>query len=145
MTYLVSMQEFASCLASHASGAACSASRTQLLTNLDHIDHQTDDLATWLSRPTTKLVTVGDESWLDPLRDQFRVLDKIGRRIEAARHQDRIVGDFLALQILPFMRMAGISGLEQQRLRPRLDRDVEHRGERDVVGVRPLVIAPANV
>src|SRR6266566_3446540 len=28
------------------------------------------------------------------LRDQPRVLDKIGRRVDAARHQDPIVGDF---------------------------------------------------
>jgi Cof subfamily protein (haloacid dehalogenase superfamily) len=34
--------------------------------------HVVGDLATWLSRPTTKLVTVGDESWLDPLRDRLQ-------------------------------------------------------------------------
>ena len=75
----------------------------------------------------------------------LRVLDEIGRRVEAAGHQDHIVGDLLALQIFPFMRVARVGRLEQDRLRPRLDRDVEHRGERDVVGVRPLVIAPADV
>lgn len=31
------------------------------------------DLATWLSKPTTKLVTVGEESWLNPLRDDMQV------------------------------------------------------------------------
>jgi Cof subfamily protein (haloacid dehalogenase superfamily) len=34
--------------------------------------HVVGDLATWLTRPTTKLVTVGVEEWLDPLRDQLQ-------------------------------------------------------------------------
>jgi hypothetical protein len=34
--------------------------------------HVVGDLATWIERPTTKLVTVGEESWLDPLRDQMQ-------------------------------------------------------------------------
>jgi Cof subfamily protein (haloacid dehalogenase superfamily) len=34
--------------------------------------HVVGDLATWLTRPTTKLVTVGVEEWLDPLRDRMQ-------------------------------------------------------------------------
>jgi Cof subfamily protein (haloacid dehalogenase superfamily) len=34
--------------------------------------HVVGDLATWLTRPTTKLVTVGEQSWLDPLRDEMQ-------------------------------------------------------------------------
>jgi Cof subfamily protein (haloacid dehalogenase superfamily) len=34
--------------------------------------HVVGDLASWLERPTTKLVTVGDPSWLDPLRDEMQ-------------------------------------------------------------------------
>ena len=34
--------------------------------------HVVGDLATWLSKPTTKLVTVGEESWLNPLRDEMQ-------------------------------------------------------------------------
>jgi Cof subfamily protein (haloacid dehalogenase superfamily) len=34
--------------------------------------HVVGDLASWLTRPTTKLVTVGEESWLDPLRDAMQ-------------------------------------------------------------------------
>jgi Cof subfamily protein (haloacid dehalogenase superfamily) len=34
--------------------------------------HVVGDLATWLSSPTTKLVTVGEQSWLDPLRDEMQ-------------------------------------------------------------------------
>jgi Cof subfamily protein (haloacid dehalogenase superfamily) len=34
--------------------------------------HVVGDLGSWLTRPTTKLVTVGEESWLDPLRDELQ-------------------------------------------------------------------------
>jgi Cof subfamily protein (haloacid dehalogenase superfamily) len=34
--------------------------------------HVVGDLADWLERPTTKLVTVGEQSWLDPLRDEMQ-------------------------------------------------------------------------
>jgi Cof subfamily protein (haloacid dehalogenase superfamily) len=34
--------------------------------------HVVGDLATWLTRPTTKLVTVGVPAWLDPLRDELQ-------------------------------------------------------------------------
>jgi Cof subfamily protein (haloacid dehalogenase superfamily) len=34
--------------------------------------HVVGDLATWLTQPTTKLVTVGTEDWLDPLRDRLQ-------------------------------------------------------------------------
>jgi Cof subfamily protein (haloacid dehalogenase superfamily) len=34
--------------------------------------HVVGELASWLTRPTTKLVTVGDQSWLDPLRDELQ-------------------------------------------------------------------------
>jgi Cof subfamily protein (haloacid dehalogenase superfamily) len=34
--------------------------------------HVVGDLASWLERPTTKLVTVGEQSWLDPLRDELQ-------------------------------------------------------------------------
>jgi Cof subfamily protein (haloacid dehalogenase superfamily) len=34
--------------------------------------HVVGDLASWLTQPTTKLVTVGEASWLDPLRDEMQ-------------------------------------------------------------------------
>jgi Cof subfamily protein (haloacid dehalogenase superfamily) len=34
--------------------------------------HVVGNLAEWLDRPTTKLVTVGEPSWLDPLRDELQ-------------------------------------------------------------------------
>src|SRR5438045_4316332 len=79
------------------------------------------------------------------MSDEPGVLDKIRRRVDAARHQDFVIGDFGALQIFPFMRMARVGRLEQERLRPRPHAGVEHLRQRDVVRVRSLVIAPADV
>jgi Cof subfamily protein (haloacid dehalogenase superfamily) len=45
--------------------------------------HVVGDLATWLTRPTTKLVTVGVESWLDPLRDEMQA--RFGQRAFVAK------------------------------------------------------------
>ena len=73
------------------------------------------------------------------------MLDEIGRRIETARHHDLVVGDFRALEILPFVGMARVGRLEQKARRARPHRGGEDRGKRDVVGMRPLVIAPADV
>jgi hypothetical protein len=49
----------------------------------------------------------------DPLRDEPRMLDEIGCRIDDAGDQDLVVGDFRTAQIFPFMRMAGIGRLER--------------------------------
>ena len=59
--------------------------------------------------------------------------------------QHFVIRDLGVAQILPFMGVAGIGGLERQPRRPRLYRHLENLGERDVVGVRPLVIAPAQM
>lgn len=45
--------------------------------------HVVGNLASWLPRPTTKLVTVGAESWLDPLRDRMQV--EFGQRAFVAK------------------------------------------------------------
>ncbi|HEY1479158.1 MAG TPA: Cof-type HAD-IIB family hydrolase [Gaiellales bacterium] len=45
--------------------------------------HVVGDLATWLERPTTKLVTVGEPSWLDPLRDEMQ--ERFGDRAFVAK------------------------------------------------------------
>jgi Cof subfamily protein (haloacid dehalogenase superfamily) len=45
--------------------------------------HVVGDLASWLTRPTTKLVTVGAESWLDPLRDEMQA--RFGHRAFVAK------------------------------------------------------------
>jgi Cof subfamily protein (haloacid dehalogenase superfamily) len=45
--------------------------------------HVVGDLAHWLTHPTTKLVTVGVESWLDPLRDEMQA--RFGERAFVAK------------------------------------------------------------
>lgn len=45
--------------------------------------HVVGDLATWLTQPTTKLVTVGVEEWLDPLRDELQA--RFGHRAFVAK------------------------------------------------------------
>jgi hypothetical protein len=45
--------------------------------------HVVGDLADWLERPTTKLVTVGEPEWLDPLRD--RMQEQFGHRAFVAK------------------------------------------------------------
>jgi Cof subfamily protein (haloacid dehalogenase superfamily) len=45
--------------------------------------HVVGELSTWLPRPTTKLVTVGSESWLDPLRDAMQ--ERFGHRAFVAK------------------------------------------------------------
>src|SRR6516165_3288706 len=42
----------------------------------------------------------------DPLGDQPRMLDEIGRRIDDPRNEDLVIGNFLVAQILPLMRVA---------------------------------------
>ena len=59
--------------------------------------------------------------------------------------QHLVVGDPGVAQILPFMGVARIGRLERQPGRARPQRHLDDLGERDVVGVRPLVIAPAQM
>src|SRR6266481_5179254 len=44
----------------------------------------------------------------DPLREQPRMLDEIGRRIDHPRYEDLVVGNFRLPQILPLVRVPGI-------------------------------------
>ena len=54
-------------------------------------------------------------------------------------------GILIVLEIFPFVVVARIGGLDADRLHPRLERDVDDLGHRQIVGVRPFVIAPADV
>jgi hypothetical protein len=81
----------------------------------------------------------------DALRDEARMLDEIGRRVDDAGNEDLVVGDFDRLEVFPFVVVARIGGLDAERLHARLERDVDYLGHRQIVGVRPLVIAPADM
>ena len=62
-----------------------------------------------------------------------------------AGDQDLVVGQLRLLPHRPFMRVARVGGLDNERLRLGLDEDRRDFGKGDVVVVRPLVIAPADV
>ena len=81
----------------------------------------------------------------DALRHQPRMLDEVGGGIDHAGDQDLVVRDRDLLQVLPFVIVARVGGLDADRLRPRLEGEVDDLGERQVVIVRTFVIAPADV
>src|SRR5262245_26952055 len=77
----------------------------------------------------------------DALGDQVRMLDEVGRRVEHARDENLAGGQLHALEQPPLVRVPWIRGLERDARRPRGEDDVDDVGERDVVVVRPLVVA----
>ena len=81
----------------------------------------------------------------DALGDQLGMLYVVRRRAEHAGHEDLVVRHLLPPEYRPLVRMARVGGLEQQRLRLGLEHDGQQLLERDVVVVRPLVVAPADV
>ena len=58
----------------------------------------------------------------DTLRDQPRVLDEVGCRVEHAGDQHLVVGDADRREVFPFMLVARVGGLDAQALRARLQR-----------------------
>jgi hypothetical protein len=81
----------------------------------------------------------------DALRNEARVLDEIRRRVDDTRNEDFVVGDLDRLEVFPFVVVARIGGLDAERLHLGLERDVDDFCHRQIVGVRPLVVAPADV
>ena len=51
----------------------------------------------------------------------------------------------ISVEILPFVVVARIGGFDADRLRARLEGEVDDLRERQIVGVRPFVVAPADV
>ncbi len=82
---------------------------------------------------------------LDPLRDQFGMLDIVGTGVDHAGGKDLVIGNFGICPHFPFMFVARIGGLEQDRCGARLQDDVDHLFERNVMIVRPFIIAPAHM
>ena len=52
---------------------------------------------------------------------------------------------FGVFYVFPFMFMARVGALEQDGVGPRLHQDGENLGQREIVGVRAFVIAPADM
>ena len=73
------------------------------------------------------------------------MLDEVRGRVDDAGNQNLVLGNIDVLEILPFVVVARIGGFDADRLRARLEGDVDDLGQRQVVGVRPLVVAPADV
>jgi hypothetical protein len=73
------------------------------------------------------------------------MLNEIGRRIDDPGDKDLVLRNFLVAQILPLMSVPGIGRFKRQAGRSRPHRDIKGLGQRDVVGVRAFVIAPAEV
>ena len=81
----------------------------------------------------------------DALRDQFGMLDEVRLRFDHAGDQHLAGRQLHGLEHGVFVGMARIGGLQRDGVRPRLENDVDDVGERHVVMVRALVIAPAQM
>ena len=81
----------------------------------------------------------------DPVGDDFRVLDDVGRGVDDAREEQHAVGQGMLAERLQLVLVARAGERQRQRadLGPIDDR--QQRLERHVVGVRPVVVAPAEV
>lgn len=73
------------------------------------------------------------------------MLDEVGDRVDHARHQNLVLGDARIAEYGPLMRVTGIGGLKEQRLRPGGKGQGQHHLHRHIVMVRTLIVAPADV
>ena len=92
-----------------------------------------------LSRPTA----AGEAQ--DALGHQLGMLDQIGRVADDARQHDLAFRQLDVLPQLPFVLVAHVGGLERIALRLDLQHQVDDVLERQIVGVRPVPGAPAQV
>ena len=81
----------------------------------------------------------------DALGDELRVLDQVGGVADHAGHQHLAVRQLDVLPHLPFVLVAHVGRLERIALRLDLQHQVDDVLERQVVGVRPVPAAPAQV
>src|SRR4051794_14071683 len=59
--------------------------------------------------------------------------------------QNLVVGDIDVREVLPFVIVARVGGLDADGLRAGLERQIDDLQERQIVGVRAFVVAPADV
>ena len=90
-------------------------------------------------------VADGRGNALDAFGDDLLVLDVVARGVDDAGHEDHAVGEGMAREARVLVGVAGVrhrqhEGTDLSRVEQR--KDVV---ERDVVGVRSFVVAPADV
>src|SRR5882672_4684407 len=81
----------------------------------------------------------------EALRDQLRMLDEVGRRVQHARDDHPVVRQTDLAEHDPFVLVTRVRALEGQGLGPRLQGDRQELSQRDIPVMRPLVVAPAEV
>ena len=81
----------------------------------------------------------------DPLCDQLGVFYEVGCGVDHARHQDLVVGDLHVGEGRPLVGVTWVCRFEEECLRLGRERNREYLRHRSVVGVWPLVVAPADV
>ena len=81
----------------------------------------------------------------DALGDELRVLDEVGRRVDHARDEAFPVGQLHFFEDGPFVLMTRVSALEADRRGPCLQHRLDDLTQRNVVIVRALIVAPAEM
>src|SRR5438445_6395344 len=97
------------------------------------------------AREDPRAVADGGDGRGDAVGDDFRVLDDVGRRVDDARQKQHRVGQGMAPECLQLVLMARGRERQRERADPRPVDDRQERLERHVVGVRTVVVAPAEV
>ncbi len=80
-----------------------------------------------------------------PLGDEIGMLDEIGAMADDAGDQGGARRQFRLLEDAPLMLVAGIGGLDGEAARLHAKDQVDDVTERDVVVVRAVVAAPADM
>jgi hypothetical protein len=79
------------------------------------------------------------------LGDELRVLDEVGRRVDHARDEAFPVGQLHFFEDVPLVLVAGVGALEADRRGPCLQHRLDDLTQRNIVVVRALVVAPAEM
>jgi hypothetical protein len=81
----------------------------------------------------------------DALRHELGVFDIVGKAVDDAGQNDRVVWEGYTAPYLPFMLMSGVGSLKRKGSNICLKYGFENFLEWDVVNVRTLVVAPAQM
>jgi hypothetical protein len=81
----------------------------------------------------------------DALGDELPVLDEVGRRVDHARDEAFPFGQLHLLEDGPFVLVTGVDALEADRRGLCLQHRLDDLTQRNIVVVRALVVAPAEM